>query len=133
MEAAPANKRPRVTDPIMVRVELINGMFDVPQETKDAMNQIREILEEADRKLARVFIRPSTLSHDKPVEQQRVREGTHPSVSEPLPQSYVDVVPHDKGRVIAGFDLIQQAKNVMIDGLLFKLATAKEIKDKEDV
>jgi len=93
----------------MVRVELMNGMFDLPQETKDAMNEIREVLEEADRKLAQIFIEPTDDS------------GT----------AYKDRVLHDKGRVIAGFDLVQQAKNVMIDGLLFKHATAKEIKNKE--
>lgn len=122
MDAAPSNKRVRVTDPIMVRVELMNGMFDLPQETKDAMNQIREILEEADRKLARVFIKLDE-TRGMPSEAGRMKDV---DISN-YPQTYLDAVPHDKGRVIAGFDLLQQAKNVMIDGLLFKHATVKPV------
>lgn len=102
-------KRRKVMDPIMSRVELVNGTFPLEANTLSTMTRIREILETADRELAALFIR----------EKQPIPE------DEEAPIAYEDVLPHDKGRVIHGFDLIQQAKNAMIDGLILKKAIAK--------
>jgi hypothetical protein len=36
-----SSKRVRIADPVEARVELVNGMFDLPQEAKTAMGAVR--------------------------------------------------------------------------------------------
>lgn len=51
--AAAPKKRVRITDPVEARVELINGMFPLPQASKEAMGDVRNAIEVAARAIAR--------------------------------------------------------------------------------
>ena len=42
---ASTKKRVKVDNPIEARVELVNGMFDLPPESKQAMNVVRQAAE----------------------------------------------------------------------------------------
>lgn len=108
MEDVKSDKKRKVVDPVMVRVELVNGMFDLDQETKENMNKIRAIIERADREIADVFVKVKTVPEDPKA-----------------PIVYEDKVPHDKGRMLSALDDMQIVKNKLIDSLLFKKAQAK--------
>jgi len=47
-----------VTDPVERRVEMINGMFDLPQETRQAMAAVRESAEAFARALRAIYTTP---------------------------------------------------------------------------
>lgn len=54
-------KRVKVTNPVEARVELVNGMFDLPPEAKQAMNDVRAAAEVYARALLAVS---KTAPHD---------------------------------------------------------------------
>ena len=58
-----SNKKRLVTDPVEARVELINGNFDLPKESVDAMRTVRSVISEAAKKL-RVAVEAAP-KHDK--------------------------------------------------------------------
>jgi hypothetical protein len=100
-----ANKRQRiVTDPIWARVELVNGIIERNDEVQHASRRIGEILERASRDLQELFI-----------EEDSEKPGT-----------FKDRIPHDKGRVLHGLDLIRQARNDLHDSLLLKIVTKEQ-------
>lgn len=41
----------KITDPVTKRVEMINGRFDLPQETIQAMNDIRQAVDQCARSI----------------------------------------------------------------------------------
>jgi len=62
-EAATATNKRKVTDAVEARVEMINGMFDLPDATREAMKHVRAATETAARAVrAAVEAAPA---HDK--------------------------------------------------------------------
>jgi len=98
----PGFKRIKITDPIEARVEMINGTYALtPKEvdaegktakvgTLDAMGQIRNVISNAARNVQMII-------------EDAEKDG-HPKA--------------DIGRVIAGMDALQAAKNIFCDALI---------------
>ena len=87
--------------PLEARVELINGLFDLPSESSEAMKQIRAIVATCAQDLKVVF---DSLTKSK--------EAGSP------PPGY------DMGRAIAAIDLLQQVKDVACVSILLPHASS---------
>lgn len=113
-------KKRKITDPVMARVALAEGNYTTPLPDKDriACAAIRDIIDEADRKIAAIFLSPPfetiaaiTISPPSQASEADLAEA---------PYRYLAKVSHDTGRVMHGFDLMKLAKSSFVDAILLK-------------